>query len=509
MKKIVTILCICLPAFAQNPVDKLIFPDITKKIILLEEVDSKSGLIAGRPLQNHKLNEQLLNELNDPFYQSLIKLNQCSRNLAGNTDGDNVLLLSSNEGGFARHGLTRIEDNTRVDYPELNYVDLVVDEQNTIGALDIFAHELGHVMMQNIWTNFAAQSKNKLSSKMHVSMGITDYYVAISEGFGEQFQRLTNEHIATYQTLFENKYRSGDGTSRLWHSSIDEELRLTAVLTNKYIFKKIMPQGPVLNELSAEEKILLSHTSPIYDPSRLKNAQEMLSSEGVLATLFYKMNTNQILQNNYQDKSFYNAFLLSAIPDNLDIKTVFSGFENVMLKQFWIWRMLNRKDLAGKAPLLEFIREWINAFPEDKTELISMFIGMTAGKTVNNRLADLFESLSLHGMVGNYSRYAESRKQYRQELEQMINDVINGRAKIDGNIGPEIWIENQNLKIRQALWMEEPKSQLRININTADEFDLSSFVNIDLETARRIIHERDKLGYFSTMAQFEAIKDSH
>ena len=209
MKKIIILILgtyISAIGMAQSRIDALVFPNPSKKIVILQAVESETELIAGKLLSDGMLKEGILKELNEPFHQLLIKLSQCSRNLSGNTKGHNVLLLSENQGGFARHGLTLIEKDKSTDYPELNYVDLVVNANGLeSGALDIYSHELGHAMMHNIWKNFAKDAENSMSPKMHLSMGITDYYMAINEGFGEHFQRLTNENISMYQNIFEWK----------------------------------------------------------------------------------------------------------------------------------------------------------------------------------------------------------------------------------------------------------------------------------------------------------------
>ena len=247
-----------LPLQAQKETDDLVFPDPDRKIVLVSadtgryEMRRGTRLAAEVPLSIH-----INKELSHPFIQSLIRLNQCSRNLAGNDQGPNVLFLSQDQGGFARQGLVLNDNGRTATYPELNYVDLVIDpDRLEAGELDIFTHELGHVMMNNIWTQLGSGAKQYLSPKMHVSMGVTDYYTAIYEGFGEYFQRLTHEEIPLYQEKFGIRLRRPDNSVAAWHSTIDEELRINAVLQNQYIFRKLLPQGKSLEVLSEEERIL-------------------------------------------------------------------------------------------------------------------------------------------------------------------------------------------------------------------------------------------------------------
>lgn len=488
---------------AQNRYDYLIFPDTTKRIIIVSAKDSigKTSLLSGVTKEiNEEFNKKILRELNFSYHQSIIRLNQCSRNISGNTKGPNVLYLSNNEGGFPRHGIAIQEDNNFIEYPYLNYVDLVVwDEMFKDGALSIYSHEAGHVMMNNIWHNFPAQ----ISRKQHVSMGVTDYYKAFIEGWGIHFQRLAYENVPLYQTDFKktNDYYE---ISKLWHSNIDESLRIQAVLNNGYIFQKLLPQNISLDTLSQEDIILSEHTSPIFDFTRLKNAQQMLSCEGVIATIFYKINSDSILQTCYQNNKFYENFLLSHIPAGVEPHNIFTPFENVILKSFWVWNQIQNMDFQRNQILIEFIKEWCNSFPEDKDEIIKLFLTVTIGKTVKNEPGEIFEKMSWSGNIGNYYQFKKIRQVYIQTMNVLKKEVVADPTYLGKNIGPELWIENPLVMVRVTLWDDRVKEPLLININTAAVFEIASFEGFDLVKAEKLIKKRDELGYFNSFE--EAVK---
>jgi len=159
-------------AFGALDDSSLIYPNQNNKISFLESAGRSNDLLKGTVYSpNAPLINKIKKELDLPFHASLLKMNQCSRNFSGNTRGPNVLFLSQSEGGFPRHGLAIQEGEHLHEYPELNFVDLVLNEQRVDqGALDIYSHELGHVMMMNIWPDFPEGKSNK----QHVSMGITD-----------------------------------------------------------------------------------------------------------------------------------------------------------------------------------------------------------------------------------------------------------------------------------------------------------------------------------------------
>ena len=448
------------------------------------------------------LSKKILEQLDFPFHQSVIKLSQCARNLAADAKGPNVLFLSETEGGFPRQGLVLKEKGKVEKYPVLYYVDLVLDEQRVArGDLDIYSHELGHVMMLNVMGDEIPEGR---STKQHVSMGITDYSIAFFEGWGIHFQRLAFENVPFYQDCYRESLDYSRSYARAWHSNIDQGLRLNGVLENTYIHRKLLPERD-LASLDLEELILLEHTSPLFDSTRLRNAQQMLSSEGVLATLFYRINTNKVLQNNFRENAFYNRFLLRPIPAGTTPQEIFTPLENVFLKDFYVWeKMKGRLNLESLIPI-EFIQEWGRSFPEDREEILKLFIMTTVGETVTQELGKTYEAMSYYGLIGDYQNYRRLADKFKAETSALIQDTLKEEAKLDAKVGPQIWVENKGFLIRTALWNPEDKKPLSINLNTASEYDLASFPKIGLEKARELIKKRDELGYFTSLQQANAL----
>ena len=225
----------------------------------------------------------------------------------------------------------------------------------------------------------------------------------------------------------------------------------------------------------------------------------MLSCEGVLATLFYRMNTNQVLQKNYGNKEFYEKFLLAPIPDELEPRDLFTPFENVMLKHFWIWSRLGKNAKPDKALFLEYIQEWSASFPKDGAELIRIFTLSTIGKTVSNEMGTLYEKMSYFGMVGNIQEFRRLLEELRAAYGTTIQAVMSGKQNLDANVGPQIWVNNQDFSIRHTLWDPSRKRPLWINLNTASEFDLMSFPGISQADAQKITAKRNELGFFKSL----------
>ncbi|WP_055669885.1 ComEA family DNA-binding protein [Desnuesiella massiliensis] len=475
-----------------------IFPNPNEKICIVKGKDDNDNIHSGKKLSiTSPLYKKIIRELEFPFHQSVIKLSQCTRNLMKDTIGPNVLFLSNTEGGFANCGLRLIEEDKSVDYPHLNYVDLVIDEESlNDGKLDIFSHELGHVMMENILKNFPLSN----SSKQHVSMGITDYFMAFNEGWAIHFEKLTHNSISYYKELNNVKYSYDRDIYKLWQCHADTELRLKGVLDNAYIHNKLLPEAYKFN-LNIADTIILEHTSTIFDKTKLKNSQQMLSCEGVIATLFYRISTNETIQNNYLSKDFYNNFLISNINDETEVKELFTSFENVMLKTFWTWYKIKDSLNEDSIPFIEFIKMWCECFPQDKQELLILFISTTVGKTISNDLSEIYEKAAYDGMVGKLHPFVETLKEYKKAYNNLCHMIENGDIAIDKNIGKELWIENTHVKIPKYFWLKEEMIPLKVNLNTVSLYDLMSFPKITLEKATEILNERTKKGYFKAVEE--------
>ena len=269
--------------------------------------------------------------------------------------------------------------------------------------------------------------------------------------------------------------------SALWHSIIDRELRISGVKQNRFIHQKIVPQ--VLHEkiMTIEDMILLEHTSPAFDFTGLQNAQQIMSSEGMLASLFYHINSNRALQTHYRDADFYNAFLLQPLPKGISPEDVFSPYANVVLKNIYVWHLMNKKPSFNEKPvIMEFIRVWCEAFPEDKKEMLEIFINLTAGMMITHELGEVYEKTAHSGLMGDYFSFMEMMKKYREKLEGVFHKGSGNMDLLYANVGRELWVENKIYQIRRCLWVTDVKTNLNININIASVYDLASFFGISM-----------------------------
>ena len=152
---------------------------------------------------------------------------------------------------------------------------------------------------------------------------------------------------------------------------------------------------------------------------------------------------------------------------------------------------------------IEFIQEWARSFPEDREEIIRIFIMTAVGKTVTQDLGKTYEALSYHGMIGDFRRYRELATQFSDEASSLVQKLLKGELHLDANLGPQIWVENKDFLIRTTLWAPEKKRPLSVNLNTASIYELASFPRIGMAKAKELIKTREELGYFISQEQIK------
>jgi hypothetical protein len=333
-------------------------------------------------------------------------------------------------------------------------------------------------------------------------MGVSDYLTAFNEGWGVQFQRLAYDQTEKYRLGFDAKLKPERSMSLVWHSGMDEYLRLNFVRDNGYIYDKFVQQGPTTEGLAPEQQILLDHTSPAFDHTRIKNAQQMLSCEGVLATIFYQVNTDPKLAGNYLKPEFYAPFLLKPIPEGITPQQIFSPTENLMIKHFWVWKQMNDREITG-SPLMIWLDEWCKQFPDDRDEILQLFIRLTQGVTVTNDLARLTEKINYLGQIGEYQEFKSLLPTYQDQVKKLVEICKADPGKLTSNIGPELWVRSTEVKIRRALWMPEPKNALAVNLNTASLPEIEVMIGHD--KAAEFIRMRRQAGYFTSLKQIKEL----
>jgi len=408
------------------------------------------------------------------------------------------LLLSNEEGGFARYGFWMERANGRKELDMAGYLDLVVDQSSVSGGdfEETFCHELGHLILRSLLGDLS----HGPSRKMHQSMTVTDYPTAFDEGYAEHFQPMARDGTKN-STL--RKIQSGTGTTDLdllWLSNLDTQLRTDGVKRNLFVHRKAPPAAKSGNGADAYRVFLDGETSIEFLHNTLKNGQEMMASEGVIATLFYRLVNRESLRNQYREPAFYRQFLEANAGRGADPQKEISPYENINLKLFAAMRKIAPQADDSSRPLaIMLIEAYAKLFPDEAKTAYDLFLSTTYGVTVSQEAATAFERAAVTGQVGNIDSFRQDSHAAFSLLVQLTNRVAKGSLPLDANLGPELWLLNGDFMIAPAVWERERALPLSINLNTASEAELMTLPGIDLALAARIVAARHSRGYFRSL----------
>ncbi|MGC9973014.1 MAG: helix-hairpin-helix domain-containing protein [Bryobacteraceae bacterium] len=491
------------PQRAATPCEVLVpLLDSRQSVITATAPEGKSYPVF-RVATETKLVNGVRNELETSFAQQVLKLDRYARNLliakreAAAAPLDEALtapmylLMSTEEGGFARFGFWLQDATGKRKLVLAGYVDLVVGENSVdTGDLEeIFSHELGHLILKALTGGLP----HGLSRKMHQSMAVTDCPTAFDEGYAEHFQPLVRDATKNaYLHKLTNGTVATDFES-FWLSAADGQLRTDGARRNLFIHRKPLPAmaldaNPDLYRLFIEDE-----TSTTYLPTGLKNGQEMMASEGVIATLFYRMVNDERLRMSYREPAFYRAFVREPVEAPQQVVT---PYENVNLKLFATMEKL-RGSTAVRPPIIDLMAEYARLFPDEAKHVYELFIETTWGATASKEVATALQRAAADGHRGDIALFQQDRP--FPLLDALIADVASGRRALDANLGPELWVANPGFKIAAAVWDAKRTEPLTINLNTASVAELMTVPGVDLSMARRIIAVRDARGFFRSI----------
>jgi hypothetical protein len=462
-----------------------------------------------RPPRDSTLTQHVREVMQNSFAQQALRLDRYARNLLLHEPGRGAeqrltepmyLLLSGEEGGFARYGFW-LQDQSGANRLVLaGYVDLVVDEEDIdSGNLEeIFSHELGHLILRSL----LGEIHGGPSRKMHQSMTVTDYPTAFDEGYAEHFQPLVRDATVNPYLRELNKGATATDLNLLWLSRLDQQMRTDGVKRNSFIHRKALPTAALEPDPDRCQLFLDSETSVDFLSDELKNAQEMMASEGVIATLFYRFVNDERLRNRYREAGFYQPFLAPGVSE---IKNAISPYENVNLKLFAAMGKVAAQSVNTHPPLIiEIVDAYASLFPEEAEAIYGVFLRTTHGVTTSQELATAFEGAAIAGRRGDIEAFRQQSAAAFALLKATTEQVAHDKLALGANLGPELWVVNSGFKIAPAVWERDRTLPLTLNLNTATEAELMTLPGVDLATAQRLVTERRARGFFKSLDELHA-----
>lgn len=386
----------------------------------------------------------------------------------------------------------RLETNgATTDYPNLCFLAFYTNWDNisASGIEDIFAHEFSHMWMTWLGMDYSLS----MSNKFHCSTATTDFYLAFSEGFAEWLEIVTKDlsgYVPADGELWDYAF---DGNAQL--SARERQLRYHAVKNNRFIYQTATPYPEDFNTYT---NLHMAHiTSSAFTPEKLRNASQMLSCEGAVASVFYQIYAHEMFKNRYEGEEFYAAF--GADLHNLDTTC------NLLIKMVYA---MSKIDLKKPSLMTDFIRSYGECFPDEKAELYNVFTKTTHFVTASHTARDLFGEIYRIGRRGVTEEIVHIIRNIRNPLVADLREkLLNGQIPLDAATYKEIWIIGDE-EIAPTPWEPDEKVPYRFNINTATAIDFMALNGITLNLGEQLVIAREKQYGFDSIDEFMQTKDA-
>jgi hypothetical protein len=426
------------------------------------------------------------------------------------------LFLGGN-GGYAELGFW-LEDaqGQLIDKRTTSYVGgLFIDEGHFGGFEQIFPHELGHAILQEL----AGWQQMVLAAQVHQVTMVTDYFYAFNEGWGEHFQAVAVDHTANVelQALRETPLPVGEQgpyarlarelkgrcllcpaklSLLLWFNQRENHLRYAGVKSNLFAYQPAIPEVLVRRD-DPHAALLYQAVVPPDSSATFKNGPQMLASEGLIAALFYRLINDPRLQQTYREPAFYESFL----PPGHDVDwsqtspgELFSPMENVYLKLFRVFARHVRLDgdLFGESPTIQMVKGYAMDYPDEAETLYDVFLEITQGITVEPHALQVAQDWAAGRLT------TVEHQEYLRNLRQRL---LADQVKVDSALEPQIWLRNPDAQVGFGV-MDVYGSLPRpyhFNLNAATVVDLGTVPGINAQLARKIVQVRDERGGFNTL----------
>lgn len=394
------------------------------------------------------------------------------------------LLLSQQDGGFARKGFYIRNGTELIDKSQTRYIDIMekralANPNKLMSITQLYPHEMGHILYGLLNTKKEEQTSRSID--MHYFSLRTDYSTAFNEGFSEHIENIArlyeendsirkgiNEDLVLIEKKnrffikgftrdFRNPFRIGyyKMTMPVWYQQFEDYKRHAQALDGQVRYRNTS-----LELKNPEDRLTYRNSGVSQDTSVLKNYVQMISTEGAVSAFFTQL-TQSTLGQSYQDSSFYRLFLRDTSDIFLAPEEVFDPIQNQFLKYFFvIHNYMNDADFA-QAPLIDFIEGYCAAFPSEE-----------------------------------------------QAVKRIFNEVLH--LEYQSELPPDLWILVKNHSHRMLVL--DPYGAIKIpcytfDLNAGEVDDFLTLKGMNRPDAEKIVRFRDRQGFFTSFDQLRQIPD--
>ncbi|TFW34395.1 ComEA family DNA-binding protein [Massilia horti] len=421
--------------------------------------DGKGSAPVLTRVRDGKLFSALQREAAHGFTASMLELDELAMQVAGAGKQTTWLQLAQEDGGFARRGFW-LQDGSAMRWVDEPMVDLVVNEASIADGSfeEIFAHELGHVILRRLVPNLP----NGYSRTEHHSFSVTDQPTAFDEGWATHFQGIAslltgNERLRAFDAGLEGK-----PFLPLWLSNLDRESRIIGMRQNWFVHRQVTPDG-------ADDAIVRHDLSTLFDRARLKNAPQMLATEGVLATVFYRQ----------------------LAPSSR------AGLAARYAPMFRSLRALSADKLDADTALLPALAQAMQRTdPAEGQRFVTTLTQTTYGALSSPEIKAATEALAAPGRLGDGDAFVPALQAIRKQFDAELAQVQAHPDKLAAHAGPALWLAHPGHKVAGQ--------PLVVDLNTAEREHLLALPGIDANACERALASRARDGNFTSIADFAA-----
>lgn len=295
----------------------------------------------------------------------------------------------------------------------------------------VFCHENAHGIMFDMYGNFMDRVQ-KLSNVGHDSAIISDRGLAYIEGWAEAFEALygpTNP-LLKLKPAEREKYR------------ISEFLfgRQDPIRRQRYIWADLKTKTGLL-----------------------KNGNQILGTEGVIAGVFYDILTHRTLKD-----SFRKA-----------------------VSTMYYYRPVDMAD---------FLRGWVKLYPADQRVLLRIFLENTNYATASNEARKLYHDyyqakLQYVKKQIPKEKFLPLKKAWESHKEQIFVDVTKDMRKLTANVGADLWLEVTTGDYKG----------LHVDLNNATGGMLIHLLGLEEADALKLMQVRSAQGYLKGSDPLKAL----
>ena len=394
------------------------------------------------------------------------------------------------QGNRPQQGLAiRTESGTTV-HPKTWYVE--IDHQR---ADTLVPHEYGHVML---FQSLPGDLPPHPGILPHTTGAITNDVTAFSEGWGIHFETLAGDYRENHQ-LYQEFHREEfplEGPPKLGDSLLPARdlmtysqsyRRYTSVKENCFAYLPRPAPRFVAGATPDGNDVLARWTDTTYDPARVKTLEQMVASEGVIATLFYRLATAP-RRTNSDDSG-------PLLPDPGRYADFFEAFAELT------------EERARQTPLvLIFLEHLLEQAGDAERRRIARIAQEVFHYTLTLKGApELYAGLHEAGHRLDLGAYRKGQNQLSDAMSVALELLIEEPSAPSELVAPELWIKNDRVTINLAV-LGLDGAPLVFDLNTAPSTLLMTLPAVDYAAASAIVNRRSSLGGFETLDQLSSVR---